>query len=501
MGLPGTATAGTSRGRTMARRAHDVYPEWRGNTCRVKWWTGEYHANGRKRFASEGGFTDEDEAIAYGQKQLHEIREGTHISKQDGATSVADWADTWLASLDLGHLSIRNYRSAIKTHIKPYFAGKTVGQLTILDFRAFKKTVRSKVKEKHARQVVGVFSLIMADAVKAGLRKESPVEAQSRRGKYEAKPKERKKDIPVEVVHQLASNAQLRWGDAGHVFLWTMAMTGMRPGELFGLTREYCYPNWPKSDPRVDEESKDERADDLLRYGSGPELMPAIRVQRQIQYEDSELRFFPPKYESYRTLVIPDFLAEALDLLLASHDSPWVFPSIEGSCLAGVSFDREYWRPIADGRPANTSPWAKRPRPETPPVEAFKGRRMYLLRHGHKAWLDEDGVHSRYTVETRMGHEMQGVEATYSSVTVPMEETLRKSLQSRWEGLSLPAWQPGQAPAPEFVQHPSVASLVRAALAEHERREDVLSFVQARRPGVKDATVWRTLTRVLAERR
>ncbi|MCY0928372.1 integrase [Streptomyces sp. H27-H1] len=465
----------------------------------MKWWTGEYYASGRKRFESEGGFTDEDEAFKHGQKQLHEIREGTHVSKQDGATSVADWSDTWLASLDLGHLSIRNYRSAIKIHIKPYFEGKTVGQLTILDFRAFRKTVKAKVKEKHARQVVGVFSLIMADAVKTGLRKDSPVETLSRRGKYEAKPKERKRDIPVEVVHQLASNAQLRWGDAGHVFFWTMAMTGMRPGELFGLTREHCYPAWPASDPRTDADSADERADDLLRYGRGPERMPAIRVQRQIQYEESELRFFPPKYESYRTLVIPDFLAEALDLLLASHDSKWVFPSIEGSCLASVSFDREYWRPIADGSPANVSPWAKRPRPETPAVPSFVGRRMYLLRHGHKAMLDEEGVHSRYTVETRMGHEMQGVEATYSSVTVPMEQMLRKTLQARWAGLALPTWRPGQALPPEFAQRPSVASLVRAVVGEHGRDADVLALVQAQRSDVKAATVKRTLGRVLAE--
>ena len=482
----------------MARRAHDVYVEWRGGTCRVKWWTGEYHPNGRKRFESAGGFIDEEAAYVHGQTQMHDIRKGVQVSNRDGSMLVKDWADSWLASLDLGHLSIRTYRSAIKTHINPYFKDKTVGQLSLIDFRAFKKTVYAKVGKKYAGQVVGVFSLIMGDAVKAGLRKDSPVEKEPRRGKFEKKPRERKKDLAVETVQQLASNAQLRWGDAGHVFFWTMAMTGMRPGELFGLTREYCYPNWPKSDPRTDEESVDEREDDLLRYGRGPGLMPAIRVQRQVQYEESELRFFPPKYESHRSLVIPDFLAEALDLLLASHDSEFVFPSIEGSCLARVSFDREYWRPIADGCPANTSPWAKRPRPEIGVVQAFKGRRMYLIRHGHKAWLDEDG-HSRYAVEMRMGHEMQGVEATYSSVTVPMEQAFRQALQARWERLDVPAWRPGQAAAPEFVQRPSIASLVRSLLAEHGPDADVLALVQASRPDVKRATVMRTLTRVRAD--
>ncbi|MFB8393721.1 integrase [Streptomyces yangpuensis] len=482
----------------MARRAHDVYTEWRGGTCRVKWWTGEYHDSGRKRFASEGGFTDEDAAFEYGQKQLHEIRQGVHVSKRDGSILVGDWADTWLASLDLRHLSIRAYKSVIKIHIKPYFQGKTVGQLSIIDGRAFKKTVYSRVGKKHAGQIVGVFSLIMADAVKAGLRKDSPIEKEPRRGKFERRPRERKKDMAVQAVHELARNAQQRWGDAGHVFFWTMAMTGMRPAELFALTREYCYPAWPKSDPRDDEDSAEEREEDLLRYGRAPELMPAIRVQRQVQYEDGELRFFPPKYDSARTLVIPDFLAEALDLLLASHDSEYVFPSIEGSCLGSNNFDQQYWRPIADGSPENLSPWVKKPRAKTEPVSGFAGKRLYLIRHGHKAWLDEDG-HSRYAVETRMGHEMQGVEATYSSVTVAMEESFRKSLQARWEALGVPAWQPGSVSAPEFTPRPSVMSLVRAAVAEHGEGPGVLTAVQAVRPDVKPATVQRYLTRVRAE--
>lgn len=71
-------------------------------------------------------------------------------------------------------------------------------------------------------------------------------------------------------------------------------------------------------------------------------------------------------------------------------------------------------------------------RPAIPVVPDFAGRRMYLIRHGHKAWLDEDG-HSRFAVESRMGHEVPGVEGTYSSVTVPMERAIMKSLQERWE--------------------------------------------------------------------
>jgi integrase len=487
-----------SKGTHMARRAHDVYTEWRGGTCRVKWWTGEYHANGRKRFESLGGFTDEDTAYEHGQAQMHDIRQGTQVSNRDAAMPLGEWAEQWMGSLDLAHLTMRNYRWVIRQHIKPYFAGRTVGEIDVLDFRAFKKCVGEKLSDNSTRNIIMVFGQIMDDAVKVGLRKTSPVERQARRGRYKRRPKERKKDMTVEAVQALAGNAQLRWGDAGYVFFWTMAMTGMRPSELYGLTRDYCYPNWPASDPRPDPSLREQYDDDLRRYGKGPDRMPAIRVERQVQYDGAgKIGFFPPKYESTRTLVIPDFLAEALELLLNSHDSEWVFPAIAGGCLARTKFDVDYWRLIADGAPESNHVYSKKPRPEIPPVPDFAGRRMYLIRHGHKAWLDEDG-HSRYAVENRMGHEVQGVEGVYSSLTVPMEQAIRKTLQARWAGLGAPAWRPGAAS--EYARRGTLADLVRAAIQEQGVDLDrVLSAVEKDRAGVRRETVMRYLARERAK--
>jgi hypothetical protein len=99
-----------------------------------------------------------------------------------------------------------------------------------------------------------------------------------------------------------------------------------------------------------------------------------------------------------------------------------------------VNFDYKYWRPIADGAEERKSRQLRWNRPAIPEVPSFKGKRLYLLRHGAKAWLDEDG-HSKFAVESRMGHEVPGVEGVYSSVTVPMERAIMKSLQERWDGL------------------------------------------------------------------
>ncbi|MFE7485560.1 integrase [Streptomyces sp. NPDC057552] len=409
--------------------------EWRGGTCRVKWWTGETLPNGRKRYESKGGFTDEDLALQHGMDMEYEVRHGVNITNRDGAMPMPEWLDAWYASLDLAHRSMVNYESVIRVHIKPYFSRHTVSEVSIMDHRAFKRHLADVLPSDNSRQsVLAVFSMAMEDAVNAGLRKTSPVERHRRRGKYKKKKRERKKDMPPGAVETLARNAHAVFGPAGYAFMWTMACTGMRPAELYGLTREYCYPSWPGSDLRADPDEADRYAEDMLRYGKGDGLLPAIRVERQVQYKDGGLQFFPPKYESSRTLVVPPFLAEMLERLLKEHESRWVFPSISGGNLRSANFDHKYWRPIADGAKEDEGPRRPGERLALPEVPAFAGKRLYLIRHGAKAWLDEDG-HSRFAVESRMGHEVPGVEGVYSSMTVPMERAIMKSQQERWESL------------------------------------------------------------------
>lgn len=405
-----------------------VHIEWRGGSCRVKWWSGEYLDNGRKRYESKGGFTDEESAVQHGLDKLYEIRHGTHVKNRDGATPMGEWCDAWMDSIEVGMLTDDGYRGIIRHHIKPYFARMSVADVDVLTYRAFRKHIATRVGKGRASNVMMVLGMILDDAVPK-LIKVSPVERNRKRGKYTKKARERKRDLSIEVVDQLARNAETFMGYSGYALVWTMAMTGMRPGELFGLSREYCYPNWPGSDPRPDEEEEERYAEDLLRYGKGPGLMSAIRVERQVQYHKGKLHVMPPKYESKRTLVIPPFLGEILEKLLASHDGPWVFPALMGGNLAATDFDSYYWKSITNGVEARGG---RKPRGAIKAVPSFQGKRMYLLRHGHKAWLDEDG-HSRFAVESRMGHEVAGVEGVYSSVTVPMERAIIEALQKRWD--------------------------------------------------------------------
>ncbi|MYR28653.1 MULTISPECIES: hypothetical protein [unclassified Streptomyces] len=399
----------------------------------MKWWSGEYLPNGRKRYESKGGFVDEDEAYQHGLDKLYEIRHGTHVKNRDAATPMVDWIDDWLGGMDLGHLTERNYRSLAKNHITPYFAKRklAVGDVDVLAYRAFKKHIRAVAKPGMAQNTMTLFNMIMDDAVPR-LIQTSPVDRKRRRGRYvKSKRAERKRDMPPATIEHLARNAEAVMGYTGYALIWTMAATCMRPGELFGLTREFCYPAWPASDPRANPEEEERYEEDLLRYGASGDLLPAIRVERQVQMEKGKgLTFHPPKYDSYRTLAIPPFLADILRTLLASHEHDWVFPAFKGGSLRRSSTTPLLWKAMSSG--------VRDPRlrdfPPVEPVPAFAGKRMYLIRHGGKTWLDEDG-HPRFAVESRMGHEVPGVEGIYSSVTVPMERAIMKTLQARWDGL------------------------------------------------------------------
>ncbi|RSS92514.1 integrase [Streptomyces sp. WAC02707] len=434
------------------------YPEQRGNKWRVRWNTGKKHPEtGRWLYDSKGGFDSREDAIAYGLDRESDIRNDRYISRRDGDTLMSEYCRTWQQTLDVGHLRRRNIESYIRLYIEPRWGDMAVADIRPSAYRAWELWLKDQpnIGDRYRREILLVFSMMMDDAVNDGMRQLSPVPKQRKRGRYVKTKRERKRPMLMADVHQLATNAATFWGFPGYVYVLTMACTGMRPAEAYALRREYCYPNWPGSDPRVDPTEEVRYDEDLERY-AGVEPMPALRVEWQHQREDGELRLFPPKYESRRTLVVPQFLAELLEMLLASHESEWVFPSINGGELAKANFTYHYWRPIADGREASVprqkgggrgGTW--RPLPKIPAVPGWVGKRQYLLRHGHKEWLDEDG-HSRIAVESRMGHELAGVEGLYGNVTPAMEMSVRASLQERWLRFAagLPeGWEP-ESPSP-----------------------------------------------------
>jgi hypothetical protein len=415
------------------------YVEVRGGSIRVKWWGGEYKrdADGKptktKKYESASGpapgvkFQTEDEAYDFGLDREYDVRHGRHIRRVDSKTLMEPYCWMWFEALDLRETSTRAYKSVLNARIIPYWGTDAVGDITPPEYDAWKRGLKEearlgKISQKYVEQILMVFGMLMQDAVvKYKLRTETPVVVQRRRGKYVKKTREKKRPMRMETLHALACNAYRLWGYAGWVYIWHSAFTGMRPGESYGLQRAFAPPAWPAADP-----DPDRREESLERY----EKMMAVRVEYQHQRLRGELALVEPKYDSHRTLVVPPFLAEMYRALMASHTSPWVFPAITGGPLLTTRFTQEYWHRLRDGVPDRSGDG--RCRPWLPTVPEMAGKRIYLLRHGHKEWLDEDG-HSRVAQETRMGHELAGVEGLYANVTPVMELRIAESLQGRWE--------------------------------------------------------------------
>ncbi|MBD0672835.1 integrase [Streptomyces sp. CBMA156] len=416
------------------------YTEVRGNSIRVKWWTGQYKLDdGGKptttklyRSASKNldgmPFAHEDEAFTFGLDRESDVR-NRRGQKVAAPINMADYCDLWFAGVSLRSNSMMAYKYRLSAVIRPYWAQNRVDAITPIQYDAFREFVQAKYSHNYAKAVLGTFKMIMDDAVvKYKYREESPIVEQKRRGLYKKKQVRRvKRQLSTRSVHQAAQNAYYVWGFAGWTYIWTIAFTGLRPpGEMFGLQRGYASPYWPASEPDAEL-----RVEALQRY----ESLHALRVQYQTYRADKRAVLAAPKYDSWRTIVIPPFLHEMHQALLASHDQPWMFLSMQGKPLLSANFAKTYWLPIRDGAEERASRprYERRARPALPAVVEMAGETIYRLRHWHKAKLDEPGDIPRVAVEERMGHELPGVEGTYSEVTPVMEARIVGYLQGVWE--------------------------------------------------------------------
>ncbi|MDX2696026.1 integrase [Streptomyces ipomoeae] len=416
--------------------------EVRGNSIRVKWWNGEYKLDNegkptkKKLYDSASGpapgvpFKDEDEAYTYGLDREYEVRHGKGIPRASSATLMSEYIWLWFDASDIRPNSVKTYRSMLRATIEPYWRDRPVGDITPIEYDLWKRSIKAQYSDNYAGQLLGLFKMLMDDAVlKYKLRAESPIIEQRRRGRYNKRQTKRvKQELPFEAVHQLAVNAHTVWGYAGWAYILTIAFTGMRPpGEMVGFQRGFASPYWPASDP-----VPSRRREAAKRYAG----MHALRVQHQAYYVDRKPTLAGPKYDSYRTLVIPPFLDEIHTALLASHASPWVFPAMTGGHLLTTEFTQNYWRPIRDGaKERKPRPqYMRHVRPAIPAVAEMAGEDLYRLRHWHRELLDEPGADiATVAKEARMGHEVAGMEGVYSRVTIGMEMRIVEYLQDFWE--------------------------------------------------------------------
>ncbi|MCP3820136.1 tyrosine-type recombinase/integrase [Streptomyces sp. A3M-1-3] len=341
-----------------------------------------------------------------------DVRRKTFINPRDGRITVEMWAQQWLDSIDVGPLSEKEYRLRLKNRVLPEWGAVAIGDLSPVGIAAWEKGLRVRVSKNYADAVISTFRTMLDDAVLEKIRLDNPVGTRKsgRRGRYKPKPKDEKVIATPRQALLVARNALEMRGLNEYALVLTSAYTGFRIGELAGIHRSQLA---------------------LNDSGDGAR----IHLSQQSQYVNGEFTEIDPKYDSGRGLIIPPFLAELLQRLAATRPkSEWVFTAPSGGRLIrGGDWYAETWRPIVDGRSARPVVRGAKARQGVRPVVGVGGMVPHGLRHSHKVWLDEGG-HPRVAVEERMGHALQGIEGTYSHVTLAMELKIAESLQSLWEG-------------------------------------------------------------------
>ena len=412
---------------------------WSKKDKRYYWRVKYKLPNGRYTSASRDDYGNrfKTEALAekYGHAMETDIDRKVFVDPRDGRTTIGAWSEIWLASLEVDHLSDRAVRSRLRAVILPEWEHTAVADLTTIAYTTWEKGLRGEGRAANSiRGIRSTFRAMLTDAVTSKVIGSNPIpEGKARRrGKYQPKKSADDEKVFADARQALyvARNARALRGFGMYVMVLTSFNTGMRIGELAGL--------------RCADLALSDTADSGAR----------IALAHQSQYVGGKPTLVPAKYDSGRSLIIPEFLAELLrELTDGRPPDAFVFTAPKGGrLLIGGDFYSDAWRPIVDGRAPIPSSRGHAARPGIRPVLGVEGLTPHGLRHGHRVALDEAG-HPRVAIEERMGHEVPGVEGTYSHTTITMERKIAETLQTDWEKSLRPdVRQRGYGPVPASGQ-------------------------------------------------
>ncbi|MGW1127498.1 tyrosine-type recombinase/integrase [Streptomyces sp. NPDC002526] len=434
-----------------------AYAEKRGRTWRVKYKLPDGSEG------SKSGFALKQDALDWGRAQETDVKRKVWVDPDAGRKLFGDWIDEWSQVYEVGELSQQTYESRLNAVIRPKWEDVCIGDITSMRYKTWQSELKARYKKNYVDNIEGLMRMLLDDAVDEKLIPSNPMPAGKKRRRGRHVSVETTDDVVWAAPRQarlLAENARALRGDQWYVMLLTVAYTGLRMGEVAGLRRDQLNllgfeygralrVQWQGqwlTKPATHTVSKGDTLESIaaLRHAdpkraaavakaNGLAATTKLRVGQRLQLAKG-FTLIPPKYSSYRTLILPPFLADLLSQLLATtaHDY-LVFPSQRGRPLrVDDQFYGRFWHPIIDGQDEEPSRRGRPAQEELPGVEGLDGMVPHGLRHGHKVWLDEQG-HPRVAVEERMGHKLQGVEGTYSHTSPEMELNIARGLQQAWE--------------------------------------------------------------------
>lgn len=412
------------------------FVERRSDRWRVRW----PDENGDLRSATrdDDGQPFEDNAAAerYGWEQLGKIDRGEWLDPRRSGITLTEWVNHWWQANSIDELagkSASKYRTDIEQHLLPAFGDSTLADLA--DSSGVLAKWLTAHRAEYAANTVenrrNLYSTIFNDAVASGRMARNPLARSKRRGRKSKHADDSPEKVWVTPLQALliAERAAVYGGDVtAFIVVVALAYTGMRSRELIGLER---------------------------RNIEGPRL----KVDWQLTEHKGGVARERPKYDSRRTIDLPDFLAELLAAEMRRHNGvcgctghkggPYVIgPGPKTPHLTSVTTNnwfraaacsRYYSRTAKDYVPVPVTagafvgePTAGRRAADACWVPVALGATPHSLRHSQRVWMDDDGI-PEVLMHERLGHEMAGIRRVYSHVSPDARQRLCEALAARWE--------------------------------------------------------------------
>jgi integrase len=257
-------------------------------------------------------FASEKAAVDYEAEVRTDMRRGAYLDPQAGQMKVAPWSEKWIAAQ--GHLkpSTRTrYKGLLKVQILPKWGGCSLQDVDFLEVQGWVSDLTSSgLSGSTVRQAHRVFSLLMETAVRSKRLSSNPAIGVKlpRAGKPE------KTFLTHEQVTALADAA----GEWRTVIL-VLAFCGLRWGELAAL-----------------------------RVGRVDTMRRRISVAESVTEPDGKLVWGDPKNHQRRSVPIPKFLVDELDVLKAGKGpKDLMFTGAHGGVLRNGNFRRDIFNAAA----------------------------------------------------------------------------------------------------------------------------------------------------------
>lgn len=265
-----------------------------------------------KQVPADTTFATKADARAWLATMETDLLGGRHVDPSSGREHFGVFAERWLTARDLRPRTRDTYASQL-AHILDEFETVELRKITPAAVRAWHgRLSQSGLHANTVAKVYRLFRTMLDTAVDDGLLRTNPVH-------IKGAAVERSVERPIldwDDVRRIADAIEPRF----RALAWVGATSGLRYGELTGLTRRH-----------VDLEDRTLRVDQALAFvrGEGPTLGP------------------PKSSAAHRTVVVPggiaEMLAAHLDEYVDEDRDALVFTSVKGSPLLNRYF-APYWK-------------------------------------------------------------------------------------------------------------------------------------------------------------